>query len=196
VKNLKTMSYQNYFYTPLIHFHEPKYDVFPFVHEFWNTVSNIFYIIVGVNLVKKKNPLGVQIVYVGIFSAMFHASGLLVYEICDEMSILIMTHSILEKTKYKNWWFVYPVYIFGIYCRDFRIFYFILTIMSIVAVIELKRISTNNGRNDYFYNMLYFFMTAKIFWFAEHYQQHWYGHMFWHMFSAISLGYAGLIIFP
>ncbi len=180
------------FVTPMIYFPEPKFEVTSNIYEFWNTISNILYLIIGF---REKNNFGVYIIIIGISSALFHGSGLLIFEIADELSIMIMICIVLDKFKYIYPWMLIPIYIIFLPYKNFYIFYNILNLLSFIAIIEIKKFSVATNKNFLFNRMICYFLIAKIFWYIDQVQtQYWQGHMIWHIFSSIALKYTCMII--
>ena len=183
-------------YGALIHFHEPKYTVVG-INQFWNTISNICYLIVGIQLCRMKNPLGSILICVGIFSTLFHATGRFGYEVGDEIHILFLIHTVLDNTRYHgNKWLylMYPIYVTGLIFQDFREFYILLSSVSLIAINELKNRANYLGNIHHYNDMLGCLLIGKFFWFLEQSGYFWPGHSIWHAFSALAVGYAGLII--
>ena len=78
-----------------ITFCEAKYASSPYVSEWWNTVSNIGYIVVagltlGICPTTLKWP-AFCVGFIGLGSTLFHATGLFTAQVLDEMAMLLWT---------------------------------------------------------------------------------------------------------
>lgn len=194
--------------TPMIHFYEPKYQV-EGIHELWNTLSNFWFILVGLQLLRRGSPVALPLIIVGICSGMFHASGTLFWEAMDEMSILVLVHVILMNTGDPrlrcDLWVTVPFLCYGlaIYFRKFWIFYLILSFPTLMAVFILREEAIRYDKYRMFNDMITCFTIGKFFWYLEQlptirpdhgYEYFWFGHSLWHFFAALAIGHAGLII--
>lgn len=190
----------NFNNTPMIHFYEPKYQV-EHIHEFWNTISNFSFILIGEELRRKKSPVGIPLILVGICSTMFHATGTLFWEATDELSILVLIHVILFnsgchklKPNYRLIFTPFLLYGLAVYYRKFWIFYLILTVPVLMSVVQLREQAIKYNKYEFFENMIYCFLAGKFFWYLEQFGYFWFGHSIWHIYSAIAVGFAGKII--
>ena len=82
---------------PLISFCEPKYDVMPQIAEFWNTISNIGFLLVGWKWffrTKQKFP-PFFCFFTGIGSILFHATIHYWGECFDEFAMIFLLSSLI-----------------------------------------------------------------------------------------------------
>jgi hypothetical protein len=184
--------------TPLIRFYEPKYTV-EGIYELWNTVSNFWYLIVGFQLLRRKSPIAVPVIMVGIFSGMFHGTGILFWEIMDELSILVLVYFILFNAGESRLEpgpldiITFLLYFMGLYYKSFWVFYLILSALTLVALVKLKEKNYLYGEGI-FHDMIILFAIGKFFWYLEQMGYMWFGHSIWHFCSAFAIGHAGKII--
>ena len=191
--------------TPMIHFYEPKYQV-EGIHELWNTLSNFWFILVGLQLLRRKSPIAEYVILVGICSGMFHGTGTLFWEAADELSILVLVYamgiSLKPNLKLKPIDSI-PFLLYGlaIYFHKFWIFYLILTVPVLGTLIHLEEQATQYNKYHMFSDMMMWFLIGKVFWYAEQFSYLypgnnylWLGHSIWHFCSAFAMGHAGLII--
>lgn len=192
--------------TPMIHFYEPKYRV-KGIHEFCNTISNFWFILIGFQLLRKRSPIAVPLILIGICSTIFHATGTLFWEAMDELSILNLIHSILASLGDPRWrtelWATVPYLLYGvaIYYRQFWIFYLILSVPTGVAVFLLREQAIYYRKYYMFSDMIGCFLIGKLFWYLEQMSYlwpgngyFWMGHSIWHFCSALTIGHAAHII--
>lgn len=96
----RAMSYASLSGPALHKFCEPKHAVLPNVAEFYNTLSSLTYVAIGVAgwVVTRHATWEIccgwaALVLVGLGSAAFHASMLYGFELCDELSMLLLVAS-------------------------------------------------------------------------------------------------------
>ena len=83
---------------PHIQFCEPKHDVLPFIGEFWNTFSNVPYLVVAILHARQQQSLAVATAAVGLGSMFFHATQLRGAEYVDEGAMLWLSLGLLQHT--------------------------------------------------------------------------------------------------
>ena len=89
----------------LVHFCEKKYIYSNYIAEFYNTFSNIFYIIFGLYwlyFLNKNNISGINnfcysILFIGIASSLLHSTNNYYMELVDEFSMVLLNILILRK---------------------------------------------------------------------------------------------------
>jgi len=186
-------SERNIHLSPLIHFCEPKYDVSLYIHEFYNSLSNLMYIYIGFLLHHHGYRTGLRVMILGVCSFTFHSTGHIVCEIFDEIYILgLLLDLIGEIRPLAKEMSLYPVvflYSQAVLLKSFLIFEILciyLTSMLISLMFRYRKIDIN------FVNSIVLMFVAKSFWILERIEQngiYCYLHSYWHIFSAMSLGF-------
>ena len=181
----------------LIKFCEPKYEVSDYIYEFFNTISNIPFIVVAyLNYDKnKKNKYAyISLSSVGFGSLLLHGTGNYYGEMIDEVSMLIFVYTTLclyeEYVKKQNL-MIYNIVFLSMYIV-FKIHLIFLVIFG-SQVAYLMYVNYHSTKNNYLsriYSIYSFciFVTGKILWdleqnFCDTYPSFKWFHPIWHIFS-------------
>ncbi len=178
----------------LITFHEEKYLYTPHIAEFWNAISNIFYIIAGIGIYMKRgtNSIDREVMMVGIVSFCFHAWPSLFTEIFDEVGILHMLNAIIIKSgKGDQAFYIMFIYNIGLIIGNFYLFQVLLTVLSLYI---MKIIIGKKKHKERVINIIFYMNIGVICWYGEHFDKLWFLHPFWHLFSSLALYQAGCIV--
>ena len=89
----------------LVKFCEKKYIYSNYIAEFYNTISNIFYLIFGIYwlyIFNKNNIVGINCfcystIFLGIGSILFHSTSNYYMELVDEFSMFLLNILILDR---------------------------------------------------------------------------------------------------
>lgn len=189
----------------LIQFCEHKYVYSNYIAEYFNTISNLSYIFVGLYWLKSEykylKNLCYSCILTGIGSMLLHSTGNYYMELIDELSMFLITLNMLELFN-KNC--IYNVFIFNFYIKIFTfisiIYYLIyqsytffvnIITINIIAII-INIIFIKNISNKIKYTPILFILIAKICWEIEQsYCKYFYPffilHSLWHIFGSISI---------
>ncbi|PVV03932.1 hypothetical protein BB560_001581 [Smittium megazygosporum] len=124
--------------TATIHWCEEKYAVTTYISEFWNTVSNMLYILFSLYGIFWSRRLGHEFRYilcyagmmlVGLGSTMFHATSLYQWQLADELPMIyatsIVVFCVYEAENLKRPGKAVPIILVG-YCIIVTVMYLVL----------------------------------------------------------------------
>ena len=199
----------------LVKFCEKKYIYSNYIAEFYNTISNIFYLIFGIYwlyIFNKNNIVGINCfcystIFIGIGSVLFHSTSNYYMELVDEFSMFLLNILILDKfnklynsnKNKKSLVLLNNITIFSlnlsfIYYVINKSFEFFLNVYGISIVIILSNMFLYNINNNIKFKILSSLLIGKIFWELE--QKYCYMfypvfifHSLWHFFTALTCYY-------
>ena len=183
-----------------ITFCEDKYTHLFWVSEFYNTISSLLYIFVGILFFNKKTiKLSLSCISVGIGSIALHMTSRKYGQLLDESAMLIGSFYILSEFINIYQMFIIPIIISYFYLNEYFIYFFIIFGLSqiYIAFLLFKKLY----KSDYFIyyiKYVFFFLVATICWFLDQtlcsYVQLFQLHAFWHIFTSLSLYYGFICI--
>ena len=171
---------------------EPNYTVTPYIAEFWNVLSSLYFFAVAywghksykIAIEPKLYYIWILITLIGIGSILFHGTLSIAGQVIDEMSILIFIfYSFVLSTPIKkfNPTFryiivsipIFIIFIFGsiLFCINYPVLSHALTIffMPTTTLAYLKKFKPNNDSEEYriFKVSMAWFVVALLFWVTE-----------------------------
>lgn len=180
----------------LIKFCEPKFMITNYVYEFYNTISNLPYIIIfyfnyGKNKRTKYSYL--SLCGTGIGSMLLHSTGNYLGQLIDEIFMLVFLITTLDLYKAnRKSLIIYnsTLLVFYIYFRLYYIFLFLFSSQVLYLIYLCYFYTRKNTIERKFVNTgVCYFITGKLLWDLEqNYCQEfpifsWF-HSFWHILSA------------
>ena len=183
----------------IVKFCEPKFLVTNYIYEFFNTISNIPYILIGYYNYDKNPRLKysyLSLLGVGVGSTILHGTGTYIGQILDEFFMLAFVVNTLSLYPCINKFYLscYNFFLGGLYIY-FKI-YSIFLILFTSQVIVLIMISYFSApKNSQEYRMVVFgismFITGKLLWdleqnFCDKIPFFKWFHPVWHLLSAFS----------
>lgn len=187
-----------------VSFCENKYNKYFWIAEYYNTISSLFYVMVGsILLYTRLKILGQLLCCVGIGAMLLHATLRHWSQMGDEMSMLALSfYSLKELRPRTNRYIIYPLLIS--YCLFNRFFIcFFLTFAGLQLLIfkyARKKINKTNKKWIYLYTLS--FLCGMVCWLLdqlckvrfteilEPYQLH----AWWHFFTAMAIGFGYIAI--
>lgn len=173
-------------------FCEDKYTVSPYIAEYFNSISGLFYLcIASYFLTTKLKKYGCIITLISIGTITLHGTLRWYGQWTDEMSMLILMFFYI-KDVYYDIKYDYCAIILGIYMtfhNNYNIFLFLFIFMLIYQYRAVKLIIKNN-------NAIYFFkiynismLLGGIFWILDRicFTTSINFHVLWHIFSGIGV---------
>lgn len=180
---------------------EEKYQISNYVSEFWNTLSNFVYLPL-VWYHQKNKILSSYIFLMMCGSFLFHGTSRYLFQILDEVPMLLITNEILflfhKKTKYtshpemkvyvsRSTFFISLLYIIS---KNYEMFLFVFTV-NILCLLFIGWKHKAKSKK-YYYLSCGSMLVGKTFWEIEQnfcgYNDYIYLlHSMWHLFSALSL---------
>ena len=190
-----------------INFCENPYEKNKYIAEYYNTISAVGYILVGIffSFTKIKN-IGLTLIFLGIGTAILHGTQRFYGQILDEFSMLVLSFFIIEQLRLlekKKISYLILYSICGLYLASYKffsIFFILFTTCQIYTCYLAKKFLKNNKDvssikklliNSYIITLLVSFlfwatdqMTCSLSFIQLH--------AFWHVGTAISI-FLGLL---
>jgi len=136
-----------------INFCESPYEKSKYIAEYYNTISAIGYVFVGIffTFTKIKN-IGLTLISLGIGTSILHGTQRYYGQILDELSMLVLSFLIIEHLKFKQNKTVSYIFLYasiGLYLASyyvFSIFFILFSCYQIYICFLIKQI-LNNDKN-------------------------------------------------
>lgn len=186
-----------------IHFCEDKYKESPIVAEYYNTISSLYYIVIGsLFLTSKISHLGRSLIMVGIGAFCLHMTLRYYAQMLDETAMLIISFDIIRYLK-KNTisrWLLLPLIILYIIFHNYFIYFFaIFALFQIYIIyIGLQNVRSGTYQKICIIGYTILFCVGTICWLCDQflceYVKEYQMHAYWHMFTAFATG-CGFLIF-
>jgi len=184
-----------------INFCENKYVNNKWIGEYYNTISSLFYVFVGVLFLNTRvSKLGKSLIFVGIGAFLLHMTLRVYGQMFDEISMLVLTFDGVSHFKKMSRYWLTPI--IGLYFvfHDYFIYFFVIfAIMQIY--IAKKGLEVSNRKEKLFiYGYIILFIIATVCWFLDQlackHVQDYQMHALWHFFTscAIGSGFMALIV--
>jgi len=183
-----------------VSFCENKYSRYFWLAEYHNTISSLFYVVIGLILLlyTRLKFIGKLLCSVGIGALLLHATLRHWSQMGDEMSMLALSfYSLKELRPRTNKYIIYPILIsYWLFNRYFVCFFLTFTGMQLlIAKHARKKINKKNKKWIYLY--LIFFIVGFVCWLLDQLckvkftkiLEPWQFHAWWHFFTASAMGY-------
>ena len=191
-----------------VFFCEDKYSHSNYIAEYYNTITAIPYIIVGIFYYRTKlKNIGISIIFLGIGTGVLHCTLRYYGQMLDEISMLVLSFNIINKIRYRqflkelsNKYLPFLILIYLYFYNNFLVFFTIFTSMQIytyylVSNRKNKEISKSNRYVSLYINI---FVFSTFCWILDQvfceYVKFLYLHAVWHIGTSLSL-FIGLIPF-
>ena len=181
-----------------VNFCEEAYKESHYIAEYYNTLSGILYIIVGIPFLNTKiNNIALMSIILGIGTMLLHMTQRKYGQILDESSMLCLCYAILcktRKTRYKKRYGL-PILILYLTNHD-NFIVFLLIFINLILLITYESYKIKNEKSKFYRNLFISNMsTGTILWLIDQhyciYVQEYQLHAFWHITTSISI-YSGL----
>ena len=182
-----------------VSFCESKYNKYFWVAEYHNTISSLFYVMIGLILLYTRLKfLGRLLCCVGIGAMLLHATLRHWSQMGDEMSMLALSfYSLKELHPKTKGYLIYPILIsYWLFNRYFVCFFLTFTGMQLLIVKYVKK-KINKTNKKWIYLYLIFFIFGFICWLLDQLckvkfteiLEPWQFHAWWHFFTASAMGF-------
>jgi dihydroceramidase len=182
-----------YFWGPedtSVHFCEDKYINSPWIAEYFNTLTSICYIIVGIYFLNSRiSPLGQSLILVAF---VLHMTLRVYAQMLDEISMLVLScDAVSHIRKSSRWW---SVPIIGLYfaLHEYFVYFFIVFTMTQIYIAHNGLQITHGIKRWFIIGYITFFSIGTVCWlldqFACEYVQEYQMHAFWHIFTSLAIG--------
>lgn len=193
-----------------VRFCENKYNVSNYIAEYYNTMSALSYIIVGLLFYKTKlRKLSKIIILLGIGTALLHSTLRFYGQWLDEISMLILSFYIIQELRQRRFGIktnelyvlllIFPYFLFE---RYFSYFFILFSSLQVYTYTITRRNYDECTREVYYLIKAYsiILVLSSICWLGDQlfcdYVQDYQLHAIWHVGTALSLflGLLALII--
>uniref|UniRef100_A0A6C0JBQ5 Ceramidase n=1 Tax=viral metagenome TaxID=1070528 RepID=A0A6C0JBQ5_9ZZZZ len=193
-----------------VHFCEDKYIVSDYIAEYYNTMSALSYVIVGLLLYKTKlKKLSIIIILLGIGTALLHGTLRFYGQWVDEITMLILSFYIIQKLRQMRFdvstseWYLFPLILpYFVFERYFSYFFIVFSSLQIYTYTISRKNYDECTREVYYLVKAYstVLVLSSICWVCDQlfceYVHEYQLHAVWHVGTALALlfGLVGLII--
>ena len=191
-----------------ISFCEDKYNMNEYIAEYYNTISSIPYILVGMFYYKTDlKDIGIAIIFLGIGTGILHGTLRFYGQILDEAAMLNLSFNIINKIRERQFYEkISKKYLYGlliIYLLTYKNFYIFFTIFSTLQIYTYELVKNRKNKkesrsNIYIVFYKYCLILSTICWLLDQflceYVKNYYLHAVWHIGTSVSL-FSGLIPF-
>lgn len=164
-----------------ITFCEEKYTQSPYVAEYANTLSSLFYVMVSLPFIRTN--IGKAIMFIGLGSIILHGTCRYYGQWLDEISMLALEFGAARQIWYPNLSILWFIPIMGIYLSYYSQFLVFFTMFSMGGIPLIRYIPPTS--------VAAFFMGFG-FWVIDQlyceYVREYAMHYWWHVWTSISLG--------
>ena len=185
-----------YFWGPedtSVHFCEDKYINSPWIAEYFNTLTSICYIIVGIYFLNSRiSPLGQSLILVGIGAFVLHMTLRVYAQMLADISMIVLScDAVSHIRKSSRWW---SVPIIGLYfaLHEYFVYFFIVFTMTQIYIAHNGLQITHGIKRWFIIGYITFFSIGTVCWlldqFACEYVQEYQMHAFWHIFTSLAIG--------
>lgn len=182
-----------------VNFCENKYTTSLWIAEYTNTLTSVFYVIVGLIFLNTRlKNISYDLILLGISTFLFHMSIRVWGQILDEMSMIMLSYdAVCDITKIKR---VYVIPLLLIYILNHEYFAFFILIFSSLQIYIMKigLDQCSSIKKKYLYGYIFSMITGLIFWLCDQllcdYITYYYYHALWHYFSAQAILFGLLAI--
>jgi len=191
-------------------FCENKYNVSNYIAEYYNTMSALSYVIVGLLFYKTKlRKLSKIIILLGVGTALLHSTLRFYGQWLDEISMLILSFYIIKEIrqmrfdiKTSEWYLLLLVFPYFLFERYFSYFFIVFSSLQIYTYTISRKNYDECTRQVYYLIKAYsiILVLSSICWLGDQlfcdYVQDYQLHAVWHVGTALSLflGLLALII--
>tara|TARA_B100000900_G_scaffold407849_2_gene421165 strand:+ start:361 stop:978 length:618 start_codon:yes stop_codon:yes gene_type:complete len=179
-----------------VKFCEKKYDTVFWVAEFYNTVSALTYIFVGLFYYScKLKNIAIITTFMGISTMIMHGTLRYYGQILDEVSLLILLYENVKRCyKINTYNYLYPI--LAIYLKYHNQYFVFITLFfilkfGIIYHITFKKIYKNQSEKIFLLGYVFYMIIAFICWLKDQFlcdnESRIQYHALWHYFSGFAI---------
>ena len=181
-----------------VHFCEDKYNVLPYVAEYYNTMSAISYLIVGLILrnFEKLKKISNSILFLGVGTMLLHGTLRKYGQWVDECGMLSFSYDVIveyRRRKNKTTNFMYFICLIGSYFMLVKFHFFVLLFLGLqVYIFVLSNKTYKNFREKVLiqaYSVV--FVISLVLWVLDQfycsYTKNYQFHALWHVGTSLSI---------
>jgi len=186
-----------------VHFCEEKYIISPVVAEYYNTLSSLYYIVVGILFLNTRiSNLGRSLVVVGIGAFLLHMTMRYYAQMLDESAMLVISFDAVRHIKKNTFsrWLIFPILILYIFLHNYFIYFFIIFALFQIymAHVGLQTCRSGSYQKVFIIGYIVFFCLGTICWLTDQFLcesvQGYQMHAWWHFFTSLAIG-SGFLVF-
>jgi hypothetical protein len=179
-----------------VSFCETKYNNVFWIAEYYNTISAIPYVLLGILFFKTKiKKIGICLIFMGISTMIMHSTIRCYGQWLDEVGLLVLSFETLKKLDNKINYILAPP-ILGIYVmlnEHFFVFFSIFATMQITIAYKVYHKKKSPIQKIWSSLYVFFFLLAFICWFIDQTFCKYIGdtqfHALWHLYTCIAMFY-------
>ena len=186
----------NYYWGPedtSVHFCEDKYVHFNWIAEYFNTVSSIYYIIVGLYFLNTRiSHLGQSLILVGLGAFALHMTLRVYAQMFDEIAMLVLSYDAVSNIKKTSRYWIAPIVLLYFVLHEYFVYFFVIFAIAQIYLADLGLKHTRGQRRSFIIGYIVLFSMGTLCWlldqFACYYVKEYQMHAFWHVFTALAIG--------
>jgi dihydroceramidase len=185
-----------------VHFCEKNYEQVWWAAEFFNTISSVFYVLVGAFFLGSRlDHLGKGIIGVGIGAVILHMTMRYYGQWIDEIAMIILCFLSAKTVKptISNYLLVFILFLYGLLNQYFAYFFAVFTLAQFyILYYNLKQ--NNRIKKICIMGYIVFFILGSSCWMADQLLcdlvQPYQLHAWWHFFTAFGTMFGFLAMYP
>ena len=181
-----------------VNFCEDKYNVLPYVAEYYNTMSAISYLIVGLILrnFKKLKKISNSILFLGVGTMLLHGTLRKYGQWVDECGMLSFSYDVIvefRRRRNKTTNYLYFVALIGSYFMLVKFHFFVLLFLGLQLYIFILSNKTYKNYREKVLIQAYgvVFLVSMVLWFLDQfycgYMKSYQLHALWHVGTSLSI---------
>jgi hypothetical protein len=186
-----------------VSFCEKKYDTLFWIAEYYNTISAVPYIFIGMAFycTRIKN-IGICLMFLGLSTMLMHGTLRYYGQWLDEIGLIVLSfESLKQLDKRLKYIFLPPILgIYFMFTENFLVFFSTFATMQVIIVYKVYHKNKSAIQKIFSSLYVFFFSLAMIFWFIDQTFCKYIGntqfHALWHISTCIAMfyGYLNFII--
>ena len=176
-----------------VHFCEDKYVQSPWIAEYFNTISAVYYVLVGLYFLNTRiSNLGQSLILVGLGAFALHMTLRVYAQMFDEIAMIVLSYDAVSYIKKTSRFWAIPIIAGYMVLHEYFIYFFILFAASQIYLADLGLKITKGRKRWFIIAYIVLFSTGTACWlldqFACYYVKQYQMHAFWHLFTALGIG--------
>ena len=185
-----------------VHFCEDKYKVTPYAAEYYNTLSSLYYVGIGLLFLNTRvRHLGQSLILMGIGAFLLHMTLRYYAQMLDEGTMLILSFNAARHIKPTiPRWIIVPLLVLYTILHNYFIYFFIIftTFQIYMAYILLNITKSGSYVKIFILGYIVLFCLGTICWLSDQflcsYVKDYQMHAWWHLFTSLAIG-SGFLVF-
>ena len=196
----------NYYWGPedtSVHFCEDKYIHNHRIAEYYNTISSLYYIVIGLIFLNTRlSHLGKSLIAVGIGAFLLHMTLRYYAQMFDESAMLVISFDTIRHIK-KNKisrWYLFPLLLLYVILHNYFIYFFVTFALFQIymAHIGLQITPRRSYQKIFIIGYIVLFSAATVCWLSDQflceYVKDYQMHAWWHLLTALAIASGFLVL--